>query len=84
MHVVTYLTNQLLVHLACLLAIISVLCGLCHILLPIPQDPANKESLIVIQQILPGSTAAHCQQLSPGDHILAIDEQLLDGADYLM
>ena len=40
--------------------------------------------MIVVQQVLPGSTAAQCHQLRPGDQILAIDEQLLDGADYLM
>lgn len=48
------------------------------------QDSGNKESMIVVQQVLPGSTAAQCQQLCAGDQILAIDEQLLDGADYLM
>lgn len=49
------------------------------------QDPGSEESLIVVQQVLPGSMAAQCtSQLRPGDQILAIDGQLLDGADYLM
>lgn len=50
------------------------------------QDPLSKESLMVVNQVLPGSTAAQCAQgeLQSGDHILAIDGQLLDGADYLM
>lgn len=37
-----------------------------------------------VQGVLPGSTAEMCDQVNSGDQILAIDGQLLDGADYLM
>ena len=42
------------------------------------------DSAIFIQRVLPGSTAATYDLLGSGDQILAIDGQLLDGADFLM
>ena len=48
------------------------------------QDPTSGDSAIYVQRVLPGSTADVCDQIGRGDQILAIDGQLLDGADYLM
>lgn len=48
------------------------------------QDPVSSETAIFVQGVIPGSTAENCTQLNTGDKILAIDGQLLDGADYIM
>ena len=48
------------------------------------QDPGTSDTAIFIQGVIPGSTAEKCAQLNTGDKILAIDGQLLDGADYIM
>ena len=48
------------------------------------QNPTSGDSAIYVQRVLPGSTADVCNQIGSGDQILAIDGQLLDGADYLM
>ncbi len=41
-------------------------------------------SVILIQEVLPGSVADKYSLVSRGDKILSIDGQLLDGADYIM
>lgn len=41
-------------------------------------------SVILIQEVLPGSIADKYSLVSRGDKILSIDGQLLDGADYIM
>ena len=46
--------------------------------------PGREESRILLQKVLPGSTADGLQGLAPGDHILAIEGQLLDGVDCFM
>ncbi len=48
------------------------------------QDPVSGDSAIFIHRVLPGSPAETCNLLDSGDQILAIDGQLLDGADFLM
>ena len=48
------------------------------------QDPLSGDSAIFVQRVLPGSPAETCNLLDSGDQILAIDGQLLDGADFLM
>jgi len=48
------------------------------------KDPRTGDSTVFIQRVISGSTAAKSKVVAIGDRILAIDGQILDGADFLI